>query len=90
MLLLAFNNMLQLWDIHVGSYSDYLAQKDGLKRALSKARKQTRKAKQENRLLRDILRGLKRNELYVLHNNVERIEELVDKFGILRNIFVSP
>ena len=86
MLLLAFNNMLQLWDIHVGSYSDYLAQKDGLKRAL----KQTRKAKQENRLLRDILRGLKRNELYVLHNNVKRIEELVDKFGIMRNIFVSP
>ena len=86
MLLLAFNNMLQRWDIHVGSYSDYLAQKDGLKRAL----KQTRKAKQENRLLRDILRGLKRNELHVLHNNVKRIEELVDKFGIMRNIFVSP
>ncbi len=80
------NTMLQLWDIHVVSYSSFLADK----KAFQNARKKGRLAKQENRLLRDILRGLKRNELMVLHSNVKRIEELVDKFGILRNIFVSP
>ena len=86
MLLEKLNTMLQLWDIHVGSYADFLAQQYGLK----KAHQTTRNLRRENKLLRDILRGLKRNELYVLHSNVKRIEELVDKFGIMRNIFVSP
>ena len=52
-------------------------------------KKRIRALKSQNKLFKDILRGLKRNELMMLHSNVENIASLVDKFQPLRNIFIS-
>ena len=79
------NNLLHLFNLHLTFYDDY---KNTSKKSKITTFKKYLKMKQQNRLLRDILRGLKANELMVLHANVKRIENLIDEFSSLPNIFV--
>ena len=78
------NEILHVFDFHITSYSDFVL----LNHQKHKATKNARRAKKKIRLYRDILRGIKREELIVLHANVKRIENLIDEFSSLPNIFV--
>jgi hypothetical protein len=78
------NEILHFFDFHLTTYSDFVH----LNRQKNKATKNARRAKKLNNLYRDILRGLKRNELMLFHKNVKRIEKIVDAFVVLENVFV--
>ena len=74
------NEILHFFNLHISPYDEFV-----------KHRKQSKKNKvlrRKNKLYRDILRGLKKNELMLLHANVKRIEKIVDEFLPLENIFV--
>jgi hypothetical protein len=83
------NNILHFFNLHLTSFDEYKkCQKMMPKKYLKMMRKKYREIVQQNRLFRDILRGLKKNELMLLYSNVERIENLIDEFSSLPNIFV--
>ncbi len=79
------NNILHLFNLHLSCLDHF----NCMNRRIRFADRNTRKLRRKNKLYRDILRGLKRNELMVLHANVKRIEKIIDAYMPLENIFVK-
>ncbi len=78
------NKLFQFFNLYVSSYDDFIT----TKRRLKQLTKSSKKVRRKNRLYRDLLRGLKKNELMILHANIKRVENIIDEFAVLENIFV--
>ena len=78
------NEILHYFNIHLESYDQFQMNQT----RLITASKNVKKAKQKNRLFRDILRGMKKKELMILYDNVKRIDKIIDSFLPLENIFI--
>jgi len=87
------NFLLNKINIHlkyeVSKYDSVVKKLLKLKLRNRENKKRIRALTSQNNLFKDILRGLKRNELMMLHSNVEKLASLIDEFQPLRNIFIS-